>query len=473
MKQQDDKIRDSLLHRLLDETHAESEAGTGLTGPEAAGYSRYREGLAHLENHQEKAPADFTSRVMAALPEKPHLSWVDRLKSFWPEGRFWAIPGIAGALAMLVLLAGLTLFQSSEKSGLIPVALDLYAPSADRVQLVGTFSGWMPEAYPLKGPDAVGYWVININLPPGRHEYAFLVNGSRLVPDDDGEVLRPDGYGLQNSLLFVDGDMSEGVKAAAFPGPVQGTVLLPAEHEDQWLALLNEGKGAGIQDPYLRSLLAKMAASKMAPAEAREILAPLIRDGRSGLNLRYVLLRLDEGLLKKFPMEELKKITLASRTAFLEAGLMLARSGYEPPAETYPALLDATAFAIESGFSPASLNAVLNAGKDRKPRQITEVLELGETLFYAGLENEALLSLMQRCLVKNLDVQQMERVTDHVRESLLKGENHQIIIDTLWIQAFLRKTPQLTKEQMKQIIITPQPVTCGSNSRNAASIPVT
>jgi hypothetical protein len=443
MKQHDDKFRDSLLHRLLDETHAESEEGTGLTGPEAAGYSRYREGLAHLETHQEKAPADFTSRVMAALPEKPHLSWIDRLKSFWPDGRFWPIPGIAGALAMLFLLAGLTFLQPSKKSGLIPVALDLFAPSADRVQLVGTFSGWMPEAYPLKGPDAVGYWVINIKLPPGRHEYAFLVNGSRLVPDDDGEVLRPDGYGLKNSLLFVDGDMSEGVKSADFTDAVQRIVSLPAEHEDQWLALFNDGKGAGIQDPRLCSLLAKMAASKMAPAEAREILDPLFRDGRAGLNLRHVLLRLDEGLLKKIPMKELNKIALASRTAFREAGSMLARSGYQPSAETYPALLDATAFAIESGFSPVSVKAVLKAGKDRKPRQITEVLELGETLFYAGMEKESLLSIMESCLVKNLNVQQMERVTDHVREALIKGQDRGTIIDTLRIQALLNSNSQI------------------------------
>jgi len=443
MKQQEDKIRDSLLHRLLDETHAESEAGTGLTGPEAASYSRYREGLAHLETHQEKAPADFTSRVMAALPEKPHHSWADRLKSFWPDGRFWPIPGIAGALAMLVLLAGLTLFQPSKKSGLIPVALDLFAPSADRVQLVGTFSDWMPDAHPLKGPDAVGYWVINIKLPPGRHEYAFLVNGSKLVPDDDGEVLRPDGYGHKNSLLFVDGDMSKGVKSAAFPDAIPSTVSLPTEYEDQWRALLNDGKGAGFQNSHLHSLLAKMAASKMSPAEAREILSPLFRDGRAGLNLRYALLRLDEGLLKNIPMEELKKLTWASHTAFREAGSMLARSGYQPSAETYPALLDATAFAIESGFSPASLNAVIKAGKVRKPRQITEVLELGETLFYAGMEKEGLLSIMESCLVRNLNVQQMERVTDHVRESLIKGQDHGTIIDTLWIQAFLTSTSRV------------------------------
>jgi len=83
------------------------------------------------------------------------------------------------------------------------VELDLYAPSANRVQLVGTFSGWMPEAHSLKGPDAVGYWVINIKLPPGRHEYAFLVNGSKLVPDDDGEAFRPDGFGGSNGYHSV------------------------------------------------------------------------------------------------------------------------------------------------------------------------------------------------------------------------------------------------------------------------------
>ena len=179
MRQHHMKRRDRVLHNLLD-TDLTWEA-SDLQGHDAERYTRYKESLKQLEDHQEKAPDDFVAQVMAALPAKPCPTWLDRLKSFWPERRFWAVPGLAGALAMLVLVTGLILFRSSPDIAYIPVVLDLYAPSAKQVELVGTFSDWAPKAFRLKGPDAVGYWAIAVKLPPGRYEYAFLVNGSQVV----------------------------------------------------------------------------------------------------------------------------------------------------------------------------------------------------------------------------------------------------------------------------------------------------
>jgi Glycogen recognition site of AMP-activated protein kinase len=397
MKQQDDKIRDNLVHHALDGANAESEAATGLTGPDAARYSRYRECLTYLETHQETAPADFTSRVMAALPEKPHLSWADRLKSFWPEGRFWPIPGIAGALAMALLLAGLTLFQPSKKNGLIPVVLDLYAPSANRVQLVGTFSGWMPEDYPLKGPDAVGYWVININLPPGRHEYAFLVNGSRLVPDDDGEALRQDGFGGRNSLI----------------------VLKDIEGEFDQLPPFTVSEYADI--------------SHSLPQKARTILDSLFQNNPSKSMSKHVFLKLREGLLKKAQPDALKSTVHDRHAAFKKARGLLAGTGHASEITSYPVLLDATAFALESGFDPLSVKKVLIAGKGKTTEQIAAVIELGETLNYLEFEDETLLLIMKDCLSKNLDPQQIERVTEHVKEKLQKGHDRKTILSKIWV----------------------------------------
>ena len=116
MKQQDPKNQDDLLHHLLDGSDREPET-SGLTGSDIERFSRYRECLTDLETHQEKAPADFTSRVMAALPEKPHLPWAHRLRPLWPEKRFWAIPAMGGRPGNVIHHRRHNLFPLPRKHG--------------------------------------------------------------------------------------------------------------------------------------------------------------------------------------------------------------------------------------------------------------------------------------------------------------------------------------------------------------------
>ncbi|MBT3255092.1 MAG: hypothetical protein HN366_01355 [Deltaproteobacteria bacterium] len=356
-----------------------------------------RDKLKRLENHQEKAPDDFVARVMAALPEKPCLTWRDRLKSFWPKRRFWPIPALAGALAMFLLVTGLTFFRSPEKPVLIPVVLDLYAPSANQVQLVGTFSNWMPGVFRLKGPDALGYWVIDIKLPPGRYEYTFLVNGSRLVPDDDGEALRADGFGHENSVL-----------------------------------LLNDGPREFDQPrPFTLSEYATMSHSL--PEQARSIMDPLFQNDPSNIVSKHVFLKLQEGILEKVGPDTLKSAVHNRHAAFKKARTLLAETDYRASIQTNPTLLNATAFALESGFDPSSIKDVLTAGKGKTSGQIAAVIELGETLDYVGMAPETLLLIMKDCLLKNLAPRQIERVMEHVTEKLRKGDDHKAIHDELWV----------------------------------------
>ncbi|OQY51111.1 MAG: hypothetical protein B6240_00320 [Desulfobacteraceae bacterium 4572_87] len=356
-----------------------------------------RDKLKRLESHQEKAPDDFVVRVMAALPEKPHLAWADRLKSFWPKRRFWPIPALAGALAMFLFVAGLTLFRSPEKSGLIPVVLDLYAPSANQVQLVGTFSNWMPGVFCLKGPDALGYWVIDIKLPPGRYEYTFLVNGSRLVPDDDGDALRADGFGHENSVLLLNDGLRE------------------------------------FDQPCTFTLSEYATMSHSLPEQARSIMDPLFQNDPSNIVSKHVFLKLQEGILEKVRPDILKSAVHNRHAAFKKARTLLAETNYGASIETNPTLLNATAFALESGFDPSSIKDVLTAGKGKTSGQISAVIELGETLDYVGMAPETLLLIMKDCLLKNLAPRQIERVMEHVTEKLRKGDNHKAIRDELWV----------------------------------------
>jgi len=356
-----------------------------------------RDKLNRLESHQEKAPDDFVARVMAALPEKPRLTWADRLKSFWPKRRFWPIPALAGALAMLIVMAGLSLFRPLPNTALIPVVLDLYAPSANQVQLVGTFSNWMPGVFRLKGPDALGYWVIDIKLPPGRHEYSFLINGSRLVPDDDGELLRADGFGHENSVLLLNDDPLD------FDQP---RTFTPSEYATM---------------------------SRSLPEQARAILEPLFQNDPSNIVSKHVFLKLQEGILEKAQPDTLKSAVHNRHAAFRKARALLVETDHDSSIETDPTLLNATAFALESGFDPSSIKDVLTAGEGKTSKQIAAVIELGETLDYVGMTPETLLLIMKDCLLKNLSPPQIERVMEHVTEKLRKGDDHKAIRDELWV----------------------------------------
>lgn len=54
--------------------------------------------------------------------------------------------------------------------------LSCRAPEAGTVAVAGTFNGWDPSASPPTRL-ADGTWAATLDLPPGRYEYKFLVDG--------------------------------------------------------------------------------------------------------------------------------------------------------------------------------------------------------------------------------------------------------------------------------------------------------
>ena len=57
--------------------------------------------LETLRRLRRTAPADFTKRVMDALPREPDLPLGVSLRQLWPERSRWFLPALAGAAAML------------------------------------------------------------------------------------------------------------------------------------------------------------------------------------------------------------------------------------------------------------------------------------------------------------------------------------------------------------------------------------
>lgn len=156
---------------------------------------------AELSSLRRTAPRDFTARVMARLPPEPDRGWALRLRRLWPEDGRWFVPALAGACAALVLVALTAIPHRPGAGERMVVRFELHAPDASRVELVGDFTAWQPGRILLQGPDASGHWSADIDLPSGRHEYIFLVDGRQWVADPTAVIRRPDGFGRENAVM--------------------------------------------------------------------------------------------------------------------------------------------------------------------------------------------------------------------------------------------------------------------------------
>jgi hypothetical protein len=54
-------------------------------------------------------------------------------------------------------------------------------------------------------------WAITLELPEGRHEYAFLIDGQRVISDPGAHFYQADGFGNQNSVLILRGKNGENI----------------------------------------------------------------------------------------------------------------------------------------------------------------------------------------------------------------------------------------------------------------------
>ena len=58
----------------------------------------------------------------------------------------------------------------------IPIEFSCHEPKAQAVFVAGTFNNWRPKAT-LLTRQADGHWRITLPIPPGHHEFKFIVDG--------------------------------------------------------------------------------------------------------------------------------------------------------------------------------------------------------------------------------------------------------------------------------------------------------
>lgn len=109
--------------------------------------------------------------------------------------------GLAAAVVILfAAVIGRETAPTSAGSQQVLTQFLLNAPDAQQVALAGDFTDWEP-AHTLTRIEP-GVWTVVVPLSPGVHDYAFIVDGERWVPDPNAPAVA-DGFGGLNSRLAV------------------------------------------------------------------------------------------------------------------------------------------------------------------------------------------------------------------------------------------------------------------------------
>jgi hypothetical protein len=79
------------------------------------------------------------------------------------------------------------------------------APGAGSVTLTGDWLDWNTDEVLLRELRDSGVWTVDVPVPPGVHEYSFVVDGTEWHPDPLASAQADDGFGRVNSVLLVSG----------------------------------------------------------------------------------------------------------------------------------------------------------------------------------------------------------------------------------------------------------------------------
>ena len=164
----------------------------------------------------------FDARVMDEVLRAPSGAR-ERLESLLRPWTIRVSPLVALAAGMLfaVSIAGSVLYVLPSRgriaqsapvaqgdvvraaSGSPIVQFGFVAPHASSVALVGDFNNWDPKATPLRAASTGGVWSVEVPIQPGRHLYAFVVDGTVWRPDPAAPPATGEDFGEPNSALTV------------------------------------------------------------------------------------------------------------------------------------------------------------------------------------------------------------------------------------------------------------------------------
>jgi 1,4-alpha-glucan branching enzyme len=82
------------------------------------------------------------------------------------------------------------------------VSFQVASEPGSEVFVAGSFNNWDPKQHSLRDNPDSGRYKTTVVLPPGRHEYKFIING-RWCADPNCPDWAPNDHGSLNSVITV------------------------------------------------------------------------------------------------------------------------------------------------------------------------------------------------------------------------------------------------------------------------------
>jgi hypothetical protein len=155
--------------------------------------------------------------LSAAPSPEARQAAIDRLSARWDTDKHvikalpsrarhhWIVAAVA-ACAVAALALTWSVQQSGARRDVRLVAFEVRLPSrvVREVTVAGDFNGWDAHATPMQREGTSDTWKTSIALPPGRHVYSFVVDGTEWVIDPLAPRAELDELGPAN-VIAVSG----------------------------------------------------------------------------------------------------------------------------------------------------------------------------------------------------------------------------------------------------------------------------
>ena len=165
------------------------------------------------ETHVAGSVRALRRRFVVSLPAAVGYALAATLAGFVIRGALPRAAGDASAESAAVARSGDTLgvtavgastaaMRALEEAP-VKVQFVLDARRASQVAVVGDFNGWDGTKNLLERDSKTGLWSALVDVRPGRHVYAFLVDGSAWTLDPDAPRTKDADYGTEQSVMIV------------------------------------------------------------------------------------------------------------------------------------------------------------------------------------------------------------------------------------------------------------------------------
>ena len=196
--------RDELIGRIVSELRTLPTVPADATARVLARVDAARES---------ERPGRFSRRLIISLPAAIGYALAATLAGFLIRGAVprrpeatvaeVPIPPVAGTLGAGTKIVPATANRRALQEAPVTVQFVLDAPRAKSVMVVGDFNAWDGSRTPLERDSTTGVWSALVDVHPGRHVYAFLVDGKTWMLDPRAPRTKDLDYGTQQSVLMV------------------------------------------------------------------------------------------------------------------------------------------------------------------------------------------------------------------------------------------------------------------------------